>query len=245
MRVGLVGAGFISSQYLQSIVGMPEVQLVLVADPDPRSLATVRDVPTSVDPEEVLSNPTIDCSCLLTPHYLHFPQALMALRNRQHVITEKPIALTVAEADVLTATAREVGRHLIVRQYLHSAPFVTWILERLSDGMGQVMSVGIEYRTSQLDVLNHPHQWRGTWKLAGGGALVDLGIHAIDLLRFLFGQLEIHACEWRVALTLGEERADDVAVVIGSCGGAALARIFVTNLRHQPPGAPLALGDPL
>lgn len=228
LRIGLLGAGFIARMYAAALDDEPLAKLALVADPDPAAIdGCAIDCPRG-DPEALFEDPRIDCVCVLTPHGLHADQVERALDAGKHVVCEKPLAGDVERAEQLVRAARDRGRHLIVRHYLRGAPFTAAVRDAIASGaVGRVHSAAIEYATNQIEALERPGQWRGTWGLGAGGALMDLGVHGIDVLRELLDVAAVEACAYDDSRTRGV-RADDSAAVILRLRDGGLARVFVT-----------------
>jgi len=230
LRVGLVGMGFIGAMYQRALRELPGVELVAVADPDEGALRSVGGMATTRHPDALLDDPAIDCVCILTPHHLHAQQAIRALRGGKHVLTEKPLALSLAGAREVCRAAEEAGRHLIVRQYLRHAPFVAQLHQAVrGGGLGNVVAASFSYTTQQLATLQAPESWRSTWDRAGGGVLMDIGVHVVDLLQLLFGRGEVRAAVCERLRTPDPRRAEDHAVVVLGYDDGPLATLTLTN----------------
>jgi 1,5-anhydro-D-fructose reductase (1,5-anhydro-D-mannitol-forming) len=133
--------------------------------------------------EEMLADPEVDVVYVGTPNAQHAEQTIAALRAGKHVLCDKPLATTVFEAERMVAAARETGRKLGTGyQMRHHAANreARRIVE--SGAIGDPLVIQVETSTDRL-----PAAWRTDPALAGAGALYNLGVHGLDLLRFLTG----------------------------------------------------------
>jgi predicted dehydrogenase len=215
--------------YVRALENDHRTRIALIADPDPEAVATSGATCPAVTPDELIRDPGVDCVCVLTPHSVHAEQVEAALGAGKHVIVEKPLALDIEQAETLLRTARAARRHLIVRHYLRYAPFTTWISRALARGaLGPILTVSMEYATNQMADLNRPGGWRGTWRGAGGGALMDLGVHGLDVLREVFGLQAVESCMCVTAGDARQDGADDAAAVLARLPSGGIAYLVVT-----------------
>ena len=136
------------------------------------------------DWQTLTADPVVDLVVVATPNALHHPQVLHALACGKHVLVEKPMALTVATARELIAAARAADRVLAVGHMWRYRDEVIALRDRIAAGdFGRIV------RTHGYGIHAHwgPDGWFVDPVLAGGGALIDMGIHAIDTARFLLG----------------------------------------------------------
>src|SRR5687768_9627023 len=112
LSIGAIGAGGFGLFALQQFLQIPGVRLAGIAGTHREAALAVSrrfGVPDLVEVEPLLASPKVDLIYIATPPFLHYPQALAALQAGKHVICEKPLALTVAQADELVTLARERG----------------------------------------------------------------------------------------------------------------------------------------
>lgn len=190
LRVGLIGAGAIArSQHLPAWSKLPEFKVVALADPSPVSLAAVPgefQVDRRVtDYRELLDARDIDVVDICVPSALHGEVATAALQAGKHVLCEKPMATSRADAAAMLQAWRASGKKLMIGQHMRFEPSVIQLQAYL-----QRNPPGDVYFT------------RGQWlrrrrlparpgftdrRLSGGGALYDLGVHLLDLAWWLTG----------------------------------------------------------
>jgi predicted dehydrogenase len=187
-RVALFGSGWIQDFHARGVLAHPKGELVAVANWRPESaeaLAERHGIPrVTMEWESLVSDPEVDAIVIGTPNALHAPQAVAALRAGKHVLVEKPMSTTVAEADAMIAAAEEAGRVLMVAHCWRFRDEVVSMRDRIAAGdLGEV----VKTRGYGMHAGWGPSGWFTDGSLSGGGALVDMGVHAIDTARFLLG----------------------------------------------------------
>ena len=147
---------------------------------------------SATDWREVVEREDIDVVDVCVPGHLHAEVAIAALEAGKHVIAEKPLANTLAEAAKMVATARaarERGVHSMVGFNYRRVPALALARQHVAAGrIGEVRQVRIAYLQDWLADEAAPMTWRLRRELAGSGALGDLASHAVDQVRFLLGQ---------------------------------------------------------
>jgi len=144
----------------------------------------------STDWEEVVNRPDIDVVDVSTPGYLHKPNAVAAAKAGKHIICEKPLANSVAEAKAMLDAVRKAGvKHLCGFSY-RFAPAVSTIKRMITDGeLGEIFHFRGAYQQDWIVDPEFPINWRLQKKLAGSGALGDIGAHVTDMCRNLIGDV--------------------------------------------------------
>lgn len=190
LRLAVLGYGFIADLHTRA-AGEAGLEVVGVAGHRAEraaEFAARHGIGWSGDDWEALvARPDVDAVVVGTPNALHHPQALRALERGKHVLVDKPMALTVAQAREMIAAARDAGRVLAVGHMWRHRHEVVALRDRIADGeLGRVV------RTHGWGVHAEwgPSGWFTDPALSGGGALIDMGIHALDTARFLLGDPE-------------------------------------------------------
>ncbi|MUN64506.1 gfo/Idh/MocA family oxidoreductase [Kocuria sediminis] len=146
---------------------------------------------SSTDWRSVLERPDVDVVDICTPGHLHADMAVAALEAGKHVLVEKPLANTVAEAERMAAAAaaaRARGVHAMVGFNYRRVPALALARTMIADGrVGEVRQVRASYLQDWLADEHAPMTWRLRRETAGSGALGDLASHAVDQVRFLLG----------------------------------------------------------
>jgi predicted dehydrogenase len=159
--------------------------------------------------EDMLKDGNVDALVVSTPNYLHAPQTIASLNAGVHVMVEKPMAMNAAEAEQMCAAAEKSGATLMVAHCWRFDPDVLW-LKKQSKRLGKII------RTKGIGVHTHwgPAGWFTQKKFAGGGALADMGIHALDTARFLLGDPNPVSVYAKLGTYYKNFDVDDTGVII-------------------------------
>jgi predicted dehydrogenase len=191
IRFGIVGTGMVAEFHAQAIAATSGTRLVATCRADAGragETAAKFDVPCDAGIEALLDRSDVDAVCLCTPSGLHAKQTLAAARAGKHVLVEKPMALRLADADAMIAACREAGVQLGVAFQRRTDPAVRELHDAIRAGeLGRLVlgSASVPYFRPQS--YYESAGWRGTWSLDGGGALMNQGIHLVDMLLWLMG----------------------------------------------------------
>ena len=217
LRVALLGTGWIMDFHARAVREHPAAELVAAAnwrEPSLRRLADHYGIArTTTDWRTLAADPGVDAAVVGTPNALHADQAVAFLEAGKHVLVEKPMASTVAEADAMLAAARGSGAFLMVAHCWRFHPDVQALRARVDAGeLGQI----VKTRSYGAHAGWGPSGWFTDPELAGGGALVDMGVHAIDTTRYLLGDpAPVRVCA-AVGTRYGAYPVDDDAVLLVS-----------------------------
>jgi predicted dehydrogenase len=191
VRFGIVGTGGMGNGHARNMPRIPEVRLTAVCDTDPGALKTAMDdyeVPGFATHTELLDSGLVDAILIATPHYFHPPIAIDAMRKGIHVISEKPMSVTVSAADAMIATAKETGAVFAVMFQQRALPVSQAAKKLVTEGR-----LGPLYRTLLIDAhfrsqaYYNSASWRATWKGEGGGVLLNQAPHGMDIFAWLGG----------------------------------------------------------
>jgi predicted dehydrogenase len=215
VRIGVVGTGFIADYHARAVNARPETELAAVVSRSPergKAFAERHQCEnTFLTPTACLDSGSVDALVLCTPNAQHYPDTLDALESGIHVLVEKPLACTVAQAEEMKTAAFKAGRVLMTGHMWRFDPEVLYIRRLAEEG-----SLGKVYRTKGYGV--HVNWGPGGWftqkQLAGGGALADMGIHALDTARFLIGDPAPVSVFARVETLFGDYDVDDTGTLI-------------------------------
>jgi predicted dehydrogenase len=146
---------------------------------------------------DLLKRPGVDVVCLATPSGQHPAQAIAAAQAGKHVLVEKPMALTLADADAMIAACNEAGVKLGVLLQRRAEPTFKRIKQAIQAGdLGELTLGMVTMPYYRSEAYYNQAQWRGAWALDGGGVLMNQGIHLVDLLIWTMGdpvQVQAHA----------------------------------------------------
>ncbi len=208
----------------------------------------------ATDWREVIARDDIDIVDIVTPGDTHAEIALAALAAGKHVLCEKPLANTVAEAEAMTAAADRAaaaGVRSMVGFTYRRVPATTFARDLVAAGrIGDVRQVRAEYLQDWLMDAEAPLTWRMQKDRAGSGALGDIGAHAIDLTEYITGQRvttvsgiietlvkerpllgEGQGLSGTASTERGAVTVDDIALFTGRLSGGALASFEATRFR--------------
>ncbi len=200
-RVALLGTKFMGKAHSQAYrnVNMyfsdaPHVEQVVICGRSPDETEQAREAfgwqEASTDWEAVVARDDIDIVDISTPGHLHAEMALAAAAAGKHVVCEKPLANTLDEARSMLAAVEAAGvRHLVMHNY-RRVPAVALAKRMVEDGrLGEIYHFRARYLQDWALIPGLELVWRFDAKLAGSGALGDLGAHVIDLGRHLCGEI--------------------------------------------------------
>ncbi|MFO0947854.1 MAG: Gfo/Idh/MocA family oxidoreductase [Planctomycetota bacterium] len=221
VRVGLVGAKFISSIHYEALRTVPAVEILAVASrsmDSARAFAGPRGIPHAFgEVKQLLEMPEIDVVVLGCPNDLHCSITVQAASAGKHVICEKPLAMNLAEADQMIAACQSAGVKLMYAEELCFAPKYVRLKKLVDDGaLGQVNLI------KQSEKHDGPHaDWFWDVERSGGGVTLDMGCHGIEFARWLLrapnGQkpeiTSVYA-DMRTSVHPRRTRGDDNAILI-------------------------------
>jgi predicted dehydrogenase len=194
LRVGVVGVGWAGQQHLAAYDAMPGVEIAALAgleDEVREETAATYGIDRSVARwEDLLDTPGLDAVSVAVPTFLHAPIAIAALERGLHVLSEKPIARGPAEANAMVEAARAAGRVLDVA-FNHRRRGDIQALKTVIDSgrLGHIYYAKAWWlRRSGIPTLG---SWFTNSEMAGGGPLLDIGIHVLDYSLFLLGHPDI------------------------------------------------------
>lgn len=193
MKIGIIGTGMIARIHALAIRGMEGGSLHSVIGRSPaaaRQLADEFGVRAFTDFAEFLADPELEMVTICTPSGAHREPALAALAAGKHVVCEKPLEVTTRRVDELIAAARKAGRCLASVLNRRFNPAMDAFQQAVRDGrFGRITSASCYIKWYREQAYYDSAAWRGTWELDGGGALMNQGIHAIDALLLLAGEV--------------------------------------------------------
>ncbi|WP_028658707.1 Gfo/Idh/MocA family protein [Nocardioides insulae] len=192
LRVGITGCGRIALNHVKALQNNPAVELVAVCDVDPgraAEFATTFSVPEHYDDlGRMLANAKLDALTVASPHPAHEAAVLAAATAGVHVLCEKPIAITLDEADRMIEAADTAGitfGALFQRRFWEASRAAKLAVTRGDLGTPTLGSMTL--RLGRDSAYFNADPWRGTWTADGGGVLINQAIHYIDLLQWIVG----------------------------------------------------------
>lgn len=215
MNWGLIGASTIASEFVIDAIRAQDHKVTAVLSGDPArgvDYAARHGIPESVtDLDTLLAMPRLDAVYISTTNEKHHPQAMAAIAAGKHVLCEKPLAMTAAEAAEMVRAADERGVVFATNHHLRNAGAHMAVRDLISQGkVGQVLSVRV------FHAVHLPENLRG-WRIndagAGGGVIPDITVHDADTVRFYLGEDPVEVVAMAGASGLGEGVEDSVMSV--------------------------------
>jgi myo-inositol 2-dehydrogenase / D-chiro-inositol 1-dehydrogenase len=214
----VLGAGFIADIHLESYQRfVPDAQVTAVYSRSParaQAFAARHHIPRwFTEIEQAIAGSGCDVVDICLPNVLHHRAALAAVRAGKHVIIEKPLCMTLEEADDMIASAESAGRRLMYAEELCFAPKYERVRRLVQEG-----AVGDVYMLKQLEKHSGPHSdWFYDVEQSGGGVLMDMGCHAFAWFRWMLGGNPAVKSVWATMDTVlhrGRTRGEDNAVTV-------------------------------
>ncbi|HIY29140.1 MAG TPA: Gfo/Idh/MocA family oxidoreductase [Firmicutes bacterium] len=188
LKIGVIGVGNISNEHIQAYLKNPNVELYAFCDINETQLKMMAEkygvTRTFTDKDEMLALPELDAVSVCTWNSEHAPCTIAALNAGKHVLCEKPMATTVEEAIAMKEAAERNGKLLqigFVRRFGNDCEVLQDFIQQ--DFLGEIYYAKATY----LRRNGNPMGWFGDVSRSGGGPLIDLGVHVIDLTRYLMG----------------------------------------------------------
>jgi predicted dehydrogenase len=225
LRFGLIGCGRVAPRHAQSLRELDGTRLVAVADiKESRAHRFAQEYAAQPysDYRRLLERDDVDVVSICTPSGLHAQMAIDGMRAGKHVIVEKPMALSLTDADTMIRVAGETGQKLcVVLQNRYNPPMQD--LRRVVDSgrLGRLLLGNATVRWYRPQEY-YEDEWHGTWAM-DGGALMNQSIHHIDALQWLMGDVE-NVFAYTATLAHKME-AEDVGVVALRFKSGALGTI--------------------
>lgn len=239
IRVALIGCGNISKAHARGYQAHPEMfQVIAVCDPEEK-LAQERAQPFSArvfsDWQEVIALENIDAVDICLPHDLHCEVAVSALKAGKHVLVEKPMATNLKEAKRMVSTARSTGRVLMVAQCQRYSFLHRKIKDLITQGViGDIICVRADCNQFLAGILP-PGHWLYSRQRAGGGVVISVAVHRLDLLRWLVGDIRRVSAFQKISGVNPGMDCEDVSCATLEFEKGAIGEIVSLYAAKKPP----------
>jgi UDP-N-acetyl-2-amino-2-deoxyglucuronate dehydrogenase len=246
VRVALVGCGRISKNHFEAISRIDGLQLVAVADADlgrAQAVAQEQGVPAFESLDEMLAQVPSDLVSICTPSGLHPEHGIQAARAGRHVLTEKPMAISLAGADELVHACDAAGVHLFVVKQNRLTPPIQLLKRAVDKGrFGRIYSTNVTVRWTRPQEYYDAEPWRGTWEF-DGGAIMNQASHYVDLMQWLVGPVESVMAKTATQARRIEAEDSGMAVLKFRSGALGVLEVSVLTYPRNLEGSITILGD--
>jgi predicted dehydrogenase len=201
INLGVIGLGFIGKVHLRNCLNLKSVRVVAAADTSKKALNYAKAFGVKqlfTDYHELLKLRDLDAVVISLPTHLHADSAINAMEEGKHVFLEKPLARNLKEGQEIVSAARRKGVKFMVGYPLRFASEFVNLKSQIESGvLGDIqmthavnISVGPFFHRAESTVPRPVPEWWLNKELTGGGALIDLGCHMINLTRWYFGEIK-------------------------------------------------------
>jgi predicted dehydrogenase len=208
LRAGVIGVG-VGRAHMRGYIGAEGSELVAICDVDPARVDAAGaeySVPAEgryTDYKQMLANAKLDIVSICLPNYIHKQVAEETFAAGAHVVCEKPMATTVAEAEAMIEAAKRADRQLVICYNYRYRADAQWIKKVI--GAGQLGEINFVNATWRRETGIPGSGWFGRKALSGGGPLIDLGVHVLDLTLWFLGFPSIRTVSGATRTIFGPE----------------------------------------
>jgi UDP-N-acetyl-2-amino-2-deoxyglucuronate dehydrogenase len=231
IRIALVGCGRIAKNHFEAIDKIDDLRLVAVCDvieARAREAGEQQGVPWFTSYEAMLAQVPSDAVVIATPSGLHPQHGIMAAKAGRHVISEKPMGISLAAADALVQACDDNQVHLFVVKQNRLNPAIVMLKRAIDRGrFGRIYMANCTVRWTRPQEYYDQAPWRGTWEF-DGGAFMNQASHYVDLIQWLIGPVE--SVMAKTATMARRIEAEDSGVAILKFRSGAIGTIEVSML---------------
>ena len=232
-RVALVGCGRIAQNHFDSVKQIDGLSFTAVCDiveSRAKNAGELLGVPWFTDYERMLREAECDVVVISTPSGLHPQHGIMAAKAGKHVISEKPMAITLASADAFVHACDDAKVQLFVVKQNRLNPPIQLLRKAIEKGrFGRIYLANTTVRWARPQEYYDQAKWRGTWEF-DGGAFMNQASHYVDLMQWLCGPVESVVA--KTATMARRIEAEDTGVAVLKFRSGALGTIEVTMLTY-------------
>jgi len=214
IKIAFIGSGYIQHYHAKGLKQNKNVELAVVADIDLNAAQKFADkygIAETTDNISDLNTKDIDAAIISTPNKFHAPYAIDLLKNGKDVFVEKPMAINADVGKIMADVADEYKQLLMVGHMWRFDTEVNFIKDKINKGeLGKVI------KTKGYGIHENwgPAGWFVEKELAGGGALADMGVHAIDTVRYLLGDPIAKQVYAKIGTYYGDYNVDDTGIIM-------------------------------
>ncbi|MCV4234683.1 Gfo/Idh/MocA family oxidoreductase [Virgibacillus sp. LDC1] len=232
VRFGIIGCGIIADIHARSIMNTEEAVLAAVFDTKRESAVKLTatyggDICDTL--EELLAREDIEVVCICTPSGMHAEQTAMVARAGKHVLVEKPMAIRLDDVERMIEVCAENGVLLATVFPRRMSPQARYARQVIQEGRLGKLSLCSAYVMLYRDQAYYDSAgWRGTWAMDGGGAMMNQGIHTVDMLQWLVGPVASLSAKAKAVLRNIEVEDTVIAALEFASGALGVMEITTT-----------------
>jgi predicted dehydrogenase len=192
---GIIGCGVIAPWHAKAVTGIPDAELIAVCDIIPEKAEKMKEEfgakHVYTDYKEMLACDDIQMVSICTPSGMHADMGIDAALAGKHVMTEKPIDINLDKIDGLVKTCAKSKVKLACIFQRRTSPLYKCVKRAVDEGkLGKLVLCSTYLKYFRSQEYYDSAGWRGTWELDGGGALMNQGVHMVDILRWIMGPID-------------------------------------------------------
>jgi UDP-N-acetyl-2-amino-2-deoxyglucuronate dehydrogenase len=245
-RIGLVGCGRISKNHFDAIASVDGLALAAVADIDAaraRAAGESCGVPWFASLDDMLAQGEFDIVSVCTPSGVHSAQGVAAARAGKHVIVEKPMSITLEQADALVHSCDQAGVQLFVVKQNRLNPPIQLLKRAVDKGrFGRIYLANVTVRWQRPQEYYDAEPWRGTWEF-DGGAIMNQASHYVDLMQWLVGPVESVMAKTATQARRIEAEDSGIGIVKFRSGALGVIEVNVLTYPRNLEGSITLLGE--
>lgn len=245
-RIALVGCGRISKNHFDAIRRVDGLSISAVCDVDePRARAAAEElgVPFFSSYDEMLRKAECDLVTICTPSGMHADQGIAAAAAKKHVITEKPMAISLRQADDLVRACDQAGVQLFVVKQNRLNPPIQLLKRAMEKGrFGRIYMANVTVRWQRPQEYYDAEPWRGTWEF-DGGAIMNQASHYVDLIQWLVGPVESVLAKTATQARRIEAEDSGVGILKFRSGALGVIEVNVLTYPRNLEGSITILGE--
>ena len=245
-RVGLVGCGRISRTHFDALRRIDGLAVTAVCDSDADRARTAGEelgVPYYASFDDLLAKSDCDVVAICTPSGVHAAQGAAAARAGKHVVTEKPMAISLRQADDLVKACDDAGVHLFVVKQNRLNPPIQLLKRAVDKGrFGRIYLANVTVRWQRPQEYYDAEPWRGTWEF-DGGAIMNQASHYVDLIQWLVGPVESVLAKTATQARRIEAEDSGIGILKFRSGALGVIEVNVLTYPRNLEGSITILGE--
>lgn len=234
IKFGIVGCGMIANVHADAIAEIPNATLYGACDHDKnRTIEFAKEFSIKAfdSYEQMLNCENIDAVIICTPSLFHAEMAIKALNAKKHVVIEKPMSLDEKSANKIIKACEKSGKKLTVISQLRLEEDVIKVKNLVKENaFGKISLCRLAMKYVRTTEYYKSSNWRGTLKYDGGGALMNQGIHGIDMLTYIMG--DIKSVKGKIRTLVHDIEVEDTAVAVVEFSNGALGTIEASTCAY-------------